>query len=316
MASQRKKQKPTIVLTGVNGRFGRMLARALHRDYRLIGVDPRGARRLPRDVTVHTIDLRRKKVEDIFRRNRIDAVIHLNPTPEWRGRTSEHRNIAVLGTQKLFSYCAKYQVPKAILLSSAALYGAHPDNDQFLTEAAPLMAGSGFATMRDLVEVDMFATSFFWKTPEVDTVILRPVHIVGDLNNGVSLYFKQKRVPTLLGFDPMVQVISPEDVVRSVVLALKPGLRGVFNIVGPAPLPLTQLIRMTGRRPFPVPEAVARSLIGIGFGVGATGVPSAQLDYLKYVCMVNSDAARDQLRFKARMSIEETMAPLERRRPG
>ena len=53
-------------------------------------------------------------------------------------------------------------VPKlSFLLSSANVYGPRPDNAQFLTEDAPLLAASAFSDMRDLVELDMLAQSFF-----------------------------------------------------------------------------------------------------------------------------------------------------------
>ena len=41
------------------------------------------------------------------------------------------------------------------------------------------MAGRQFSEMRDLVKLDMYAQSFVWKHPELETVILRPVNIVG-----------------------------------------------------------------------------------------------------------------------------------------
>lgn len=305
-----RRRQPTVVVTGIASRFGRMLARSLHQDYRIIGIDARGARHVPKDVTVHAIDVRRRKAEDIFRRNRIDAVIHLNPEPEWRGSGREHHHMTVVGTRRVLDFCQRYDVPKVVLLSTAAVYGANPDNNQFLTEEAALLAGQRFPTMRDLVEVDMYAQSFFWRHPEIDTVILRPVHIVGRLNNAPSRYLRARATPMLMGFDPMVQVISPDDVLHAVNLALKPGVRGVFNISGPDPLPLSALVRRIGHRPMPVPETVARIAIGLLSGVRATAVPSAELDYLKYVCMVDDSRARTELRFAPTLSLDQTVEPL------
>src|SRR5437868_14842421 len=78
-----------------------------------------------------------------------------------------------------------------------------------------------------------------WKYPEVDTVILRPAHIVGPtVRNAPSTYLRLPRPWTLAGFDPMVQLIHEEDVAHVLALALRPALRGVFNICGPGELPL------------------------------------------------------------------------------
>ena len=294
-------------MTGITGRFGRMLARALRPDYRIIGVDPRGTAQVPQDIIVHPVDIRRKKAEDIFRRNQVDAVIHMNPTPAWKGNRAEHRSITLMGTRRILSYCQKYRVSKVIVLSSAALYGARPDNNQFLTEDAPLLGGYGFSTLRDLVEVDIYATSFFWRHPEVDTVVLRPAHLVGRLGNTPSAYLQQRYTPTLLGFDPMMQVMSPEDLILAIQLALKPGIRGVFNVAGPQPAPLSEIIRLCGHRPLPVFEPVARALLGMAAGAGAAGIPAAQLEYLKYVCMVDDTQARQVLRYEPQLSLEETL---------
>jgi len=295
-------------MTGIAGRFGRMLARDLRRDHRVIGIDPRGAKHLPQDITVHSVDLRRKKAEDIFRRNRVDTVIHMNPTPAWSGgRGLEHRNLTMMGTRRILEYCQKYNVSKLVLLSSAALYGAHPDNNQFLKEDAPLLGGYGFSAMRDLVEADIYATSFFWRHPEIDTVVLRPAHVVGRLGNTASTYLSLKVAPTLMGFDPMMQIMSAEDLIHAFRLAMKPGIRGIFNVAGGAPAPLSELIRLAGNHALPVPEIVAKGMLNSAFGLGLAGIPAAQLDYLKYVCMADDTHAREVLRYSPRMTLAETL---------
>lgn len=306
----RRKRRHTVVITGIGSRLGRRLTRALHGDYRIIGIDPRGAKHMPKDVTVHPIDLRRRRAEDIFRRNQIDAIVHLNPEPEWKGRAIEHRNLAVLGTHRVLDFSQKHDVPKVVLLSSANIYGPSPDNNQFLTEEAPLLAGQRFPTMRDLVEVDMYAQSFFWRHPEIDTVILRPVNIVGRLNNSASRYLQLRSVPTLLGFDPMVQVMAPDDVIHAIRLSLKPGVRGIFNVAGPGPLALSELIRRVGRPRLPVPEGLARFTIGALAGIGASAVPSAEIDYLKYICMVDDHRARQTLGWAPTLTLDQTLEPL------
>jgi UDP-glucose 4-epimerase len=52
-----------------------------------------------------------------------------------------------------------------VVLSSANVYGPRPDNPQFLTEEAPLLGSQDFSDIRDLIEVDMLAQSFFWRNP-------------------------------------------------------------------------------------------------------------------------------------------------------
>src|SRR6185369_1735206 len=115
--------------------------------------------------------------------------------------------------------------------------------------------------IRDLIEVDMLAQSFFWKRPETETVILRPVHILGAVRNAPSNYLRLPMVPTLLGFDPMIQVIHELDVVEAIVAALAPGVRGIFNIVGPGEVPLSTVLKELGRRTLPIPHPVAQPIL-------------------------------------------------------
>jgi UDP-glucose 4-epimerase len=305
----RTRRRQTIVVTGIASRFGRLLARMLRDHYRIIGIDERGAHHMPADVTVHALDLRRRKAEDIFRRNQIDAVIHLVPEPT--RRTTDGRRMAdMVGAHRVFEYCQKNNVPKIIVLSTANVYGPAADNNQFLTEESPLLAGQRFPTMREFVEIDMYAQTWFWRRPECETVILRPVNIVGRIGNAASRYLSLNPVPTLLGFDPMVQVIAPEDVVRAIECALVPGVRGVFNVAGPGALPLRELIRRLGRTAVPVLDPIARMLIGALSGAGLSAAPSAELDYLKYICMVDDHRARATLGYEPRLTLDETLAPL------
>ena len=133
----------------------------------------------PKDLEIHQVDIRKRKAEDLFRKGNVKALIHMGIMHDPRMSAEEHHFFNVLGTAKALDYCAKHGVEKLVVLSSANVYGPHPNNTNFLTEDAPLMAAARFGEIRDLVEVDILAQSFIWKHPEVETVILRPVHIVG-----------------------------------------------------------------------------------------------------------------------------------------
>ena len=45
----------------------------------------------------------------------------------------------------------------------------------------------------------------------------------------------------------MVQVIHELDVVEAIVRALTPGVRGIFNVVGPGEVPLSTILRELGQ---------------------------------------------------------------------
>src|SRR5438105_158104 len=181
-----------IVVTGIAGRLGRLVARRLHRDSQatVVGIDRRGFPGRPRDIEHVQVDLRSKRARDVFRRGDVTALVHLGVMHDPRQSGAEHHSWNVQGTLRLLDACATYGVPKVVVLSSANVYGPRPDNPQFLPEDAPLMASQEFPAIRDLIEVDMIASSFFWKSQATDTVILRPVHILGAVKNAPSNYLR------------------------------------------------------------------------------------------------------------------------------
>ncbi len=296
-----------VVITGICGKLGKGVARVLHREGKVIGVDRRPFPDKPKDIEHRQIDVRRKKLKDVFRAVKVDAVVHLGVMHDPRASAAEHHSWNVAAFGKLLEYVAQFQVPKLVLLSSANVYGPQPDNPQFLTEESPLLGGAAFSEIRDLIEVDILAQSFFWKHPETETVILRPVHILGGVHNAASNYLRLDTVPTLLGFDPMVQVIHEGDVVRAIQLALRGGVRGIFNVAGPAPLPLSRVIKLVGRPHLPVPYSMAKLLLRRMWSLRLSNFPVPELDHIRFVCMVDDARARRELGFTPGVPIEETV---------
>lgn len=304
--------RPAVAITGLSGNLGRVLAKILHRDERIIGIDRRPFPGKPKDIELYQLDIRRTKCEDIFRTHDIRALVHLGIMHDPRMSAREHHSFNVVGTANVLDYCARYGVNKVVFLSSATVYGPSPDNSNFLTEDAPLMGATRFPEMRDLIAVDMFAQSFFYKYPRIETVILRPVHIVGPtIRNAPSTYLRLKRPWMLAGFDPIVQFIHAEDVCRAIQKVLVPGVRGVYNVVGPGEIPLSAALHELGRIPTPVPHVVARPLLKALFKYNVVNFPPEELDHLQYLCAVDGSRASRDWDWQPRYSLRDTIRSVE-----
>jgi UDP-glucose 4-epimerase len=300
--------RPAVVVTGISGNLGRTLAKLLHKRERIIGIDRRPFPGKPKDIEMYQLDLRKRKAEDVFRRNDVQAVIHLGIMHDPRMNEEEHHSFNVVGTTRILEYCARYGVKKVVMLSSANVYGPSPDNSNFLTEDAPLMAASRFSEVRDLTEVDMLAYGFFWKHPDIQTVILRPVHIVGpNIKNAPSNYLRLKYPWVLAGFDPIVQLIHVEDAARAMVEALRPEAKGVYNVVGPGEVPLSAIFRELGRTALPVPHLVARPLLELMFKYHLASFPPPELDHIQFLCAVDGSRWGKDLAWKPTYSMRETI---------
>lgn len=302
-----------VVITGMSGRLGRVVARRLHQDGRwsIVGLDRRPFHGRPKDVEHYEVDLRSKKARDVFRTGDVHALVHMGVMHDPRASVAELYSWNVGGTSRLLEYCQAYGVRKVVVLSSANVYGPRPDNPQFLTEEAPLMAAQRFPQMRDLVEIDHLVSTFFWKARETETVILRPVHILGQVHNAPSNYLRLDPVPVLLGFDPMVQVIHEKDVAHAIVRALAPGVRGIFNLTGPGEVPLSVILKELGRRTLPVPHPLAKPLWTVAFRLGLSSYPVGEFDFIRYVCMVDGSRAERELGFRPRFSLKETIQAVD-----
>jgi len=300
-----------VLVTGICGRLGKRVARVLHRETQVVGVDRRPFHDRPKDIDHAQVDIRRKKLKDVFRAGDVRAVVHLGIMHDPRASAAEHHSWNVSGFAKLLEYVDQFAVPKLVVLSSSNVYGPHSDNAQFLGEEAPLLGGQNFSDIRDLIEVDMLAQSFFWKTPTTETVILRPVHILGTVHNAASNFLRLPTIPTLLGFDPMVQVVHESDVVRAIQLAIVPGVKGIFNVAGPPPMPLSRIIKLLDRPTFPVPYTLGRMLLGRMWSLRLTSFPVPELDHIRYVCMVDDRRARSAMGYAPAMGVEETVRAVD-----
>jgi UDP-glucose 4-epimerase len=304
----------TVVVSGIAGAVGRRLTRALHRHCRVLGLDHRAFPDRPKDVEHREVDIRRKRAREVFRGADVRAVVHLGVLHDSHDRASDLHARNLLGFQQLLDFVRQYRVPKVVLVSSANVYGPRSDNPQFLTEEAPLLGAAASEHARDLVSVDMVAQSFFWQHADTETVILRPAHVLGTVENAPSNYLRLAVVPTLLGFDPMMQVVHQDDVVRAILLSLRPGVRGIFNLAGPPPAALSRVLKLLERKTLPVPHTLARLGAERLWRWRMSSVPSPDLDFIRYVCMVDDARARRVLGYEPDFDLVETLRSVDAER--
>jgi len=298
-----------LLITGIAGGLGRLIAKRLGDYFKVAGVDRSPWEGFPPNVSMHVVDLRKRKFEDVFRTERPDALVHHAFVRHFRSDPRVRHEVNVLGTKRVLEYAIAYGVKRVVVLSSSYVYGALPDNPFYLNEDFPLNVSRTYPEVRDLAEVDTLATAFLWRHPEVTTTILRPVNTLGYYTNStIRRYLSARYVPTILGFNPMTQFIHEEDVAEGVALALQSGTHGVFNVVGPGAVPLKVAIRETGGTAVPIPEPVARAVIDRLFRLGLYHTPPGAIDFLKYPCVLDGEAFQRATGFTPLFSLEDTFA--------
>jgi UDP-glucose 4-epimerase len=298
-----------VLITGVAGGQGRLIARRLADRFEVCGVDRLPWEGHPRSLRFHLLDLRKKKFQDIFRTERPAAVVHLAFVRHFGLDPRLRHEVNVLGTQQLLEYCAAYGVRRVVVLSTSYVYGALPENPYYMTEDAPLNVSRTYPEVRDLAEVDTLCSGFLWRHPEIATAILRPVNTLGYyVHSAIGRYLKLDYVPTIFGFNPMMQFIHEEDLAEAVALALQAGAHGVFNVAGPGAVPVEVAIRATGGTPLPIPEAAARAIFGALFRFGLYPFPPGAIDFVKYPCTVDASRFRRATGFTPLFTLEDIFA--------
>jgi len=298
-----------VLITGIAGGQGRLIARRLAGTFQVTGVDRTPWAGHPPGLSVHVLDLRKRKMEDIFRTEHPETVIHQGFIRHFRGDPRVRHEVNVLGTKRLLEYAIKYGAKRVIVVSSGYVYGAQPNNPYYLDEDFSLNVSRNFPDVRDLAEVDSLVTAFLWRHPEVQTTILRPVPTLGYyVHSAISRYLRQRWVPMIMGFDPMMQFIHEEDVAEAVALALTCSTHGIYNVVGPGAVPLSVAIEETGGTAVSIPEPIARFIFQRLFSLGLYHTPPGAMDFLKYPCTLDGRRFHDATGFTPLFNLQDTFA--------
>ncbi len=259
------------------------------------------------------MDLRKKKFEDVIRTELPTAIVHMGFVRHFRSDEKTRHDVNVRGTKQLLDHCVNHGVQKLVVLSSSYVYGAFPENPYFMDEDSPLSASRSYPEIRDLVEVDTLASAFLWRYPHIRTCVLRPVNVLGYyVHSMIAQYLRQRRIPTVMGFDPMMQFLHEEDLSEAIALSLEHGLQGVFNVVGPGEVPLHTAIRETGGTAWSVPEPILRPMFDRLFRLGLIPYPPGALDYLKFPITLSGSRFVEATNFHPLFGLEEIFHSIRR----
>jgi UDP-glucose 4-epimerase len=294
-----------VVVTGVSGILGRMVAARLAAErHKVIGIDVRPWPDAPPGVEVHVVDVRKRAAEDVIRTARPAVVVHMGTLTQFTAPTEERERINLDGTRKVFEHCHRYKVKHVVFVGRHTFYGASGDSPLYHTEDEPPVAVTKFPELTDLVAADLFAGSALWRYPDMTTTVLRMCYTLGPAKHGtLATFLKGPMVPMVLGFDPLFQFMHEQDVTSAIVLAAKSKVAGVFNVAGPQPVPLSLVVRVTGRTAVPLPEPIFRRLLG---RFGLPKLTPGAMQHIKHAVVI--DASRFRAATGFQHQIDEVQA--------
>lgn len=331
--------KRIVAVTGAFGFLGRKLLRRLERDpdvQRIVAIDLRDAMELVvregestdptrvlkthSRVSAHQLDLTApgadRELQEIFVAERVDTVCHLaflsNPTHAME-MAHELETIGTMYVLNAIQACLG--VRHVVSLSSTMLYGARLENPSWLTESHPLAASQDSRWLRDKVDADAQVRRFSEANPDRDISVVRVGIVLGEgTRNFWSRYLGRSVVPTVLGFDPLFQILHAEDASRGMHALVKQAPRGIFNLAGRGVLPLSQVIHHLGHRALPIPASAGSALLSTLWRAQLIEIPPMFLDYLRWPWVADIHHLYEQVgflpRYSTREAVERAAAPV------
>lgn len=303
-----------VLIPGISGKLGRLVAeRLVSLGHEVSGIDRRPWEGAPSAISVYPVDIRKRAAEEVFRKHKPEAVIHMATVTSLMVSGEERYRINLGGTRAVFDHCRTYGVAHCIFVGRHTYYGAGPDSPLFHTEDEPPMALSTFPELADLVAADLYASTTLWRSPELTTTVLRMCYALGPSGHGtLTTFLRGARVPCVLGFDPLFQFMHEQDMASALCLTLEKRIRGVFNVAGPQPVPLSIVARETGRVALPLPEFVFAAVLG---RFGLPKLPPGALEHIKYPVVIDATAFREATGFKHEFDEAETMRQFREAHP-
>jgi UDP-glucose 4-epimerase len=313
--AKRPAKKPVVAFTGVNGFLGRNLVGILEEDDRydrlvlldLVAPATAGAKsRFYRvDLTQPGVDAR---IAEILSAEGVETLVHLALVSSPTYASAWRHEIESVGTMHVIHACEAAKLRKFVSWSQTLLFGASTSNPNFLTEDRPLRASDKSAFLRDKIEIDENVQAFGERQEKTLVTLLRTCPMLGPtVKNFVTRYFSRRIVPTVLGFDPLVQFVHEVDAVRAFKAAIDRDYPGVFHVVGEGVLPLGTAIKIAGRATLPLPyftlEAIARVSWAAQFGEA----PFPFVDYVRYLCIADGAKAAAVMGFRPVYSTREAL---------
>ncbi len=249
-------REPRIVaLTGARTFLGKHLLGLLEEDEtvgRLVVIDGEApvhagpkTRSYPIDRTEPNAAAR---IAEILAAESVDTFVHLGFLENPTRNTAWAHELESVGTLHVLHACRERPVQKLILGSATSLYGPHYDNPNFLDEAHPLRGLRGLSFFADKIDAERQVRAFAADMKDVCVTVLRFAPLLGPtVESYVTRWLSRKMVPTLLGFDPLLQFVHEVDALAALKLALAEDAPGVFNIVAEGVLPVSTVVKLAGR---------------------------------------------------------------------
>ena len=193
----------------------------------------------------------------IIRASGVDTVIHPCMIVDSAHASARRiHELNVIATMNLLAAAGTpgSSVRQLVVTSSGLVYGSTEEDPATFCEETPRAGVPQTDVERSLIEAEGLVREFAQDNPSAAVTLLRVADVLGaGIATSISKNLSRPLCPSVSGFDPLVQFVHEDDVVRAVTLATRRRLDGTYNVAGPGRLPWSKVTAICGTRRLPLP---------------------------------------------------------------
>jgi nucleoside-diphosphate-sugar epimerase len=223
----------------------------------------------------------------------VDVIVHtdLDVSPDTDQR--RRRTFNVRGVQAVLTAAAAERVGRVVIISSAMVYGARPENPVPMPEDAPLTAEPDGSLAGDIAEIESLTRRARRATPQMEVALARPAALVGEpADTLVTRHFESPRLLAVRGCPPRWQFCHVDDLVSALELAARGVVGGDFAVGCDGWLDTDQIEALSGLKTIELPARLTLATAQRLHRMGLTPASAADLRYLVYPWVVDCATLR------------------------
>jgi UDP-glucose 4-epimerase len=163
--------------------------------------------------------------------------------------------INVIGTMNLLAAAGApgSTVRHIVVKSSTLVYGSSAADPTTFHEDTPRSSPARNSVERALIEAEGLVRDFSEDNPSTLVTVLRFANVLGThLTTPISRNLSRPVCPSIFGFDPMLQFVEQDDVVRALLHVTRGSIPGLYNVAGDGRLPWSEVASICGTRLIPL----------------------------------------------------------------
>ena len=223
----------------------------------------------------------------------IDVIVHTDLDLAADSDPRARRAFNVRGAQTVLTAAAAGGVGRVVLITSAMVYGASPDNPVPIDERAPLLAEPDGSVVGDFMEIEQLAERSRTK-PGMEITVVPQAALVGEsIDTLITRHFEAPRLLAVKGCAPRWQFCHVADLLSAIEVAAAGDVSGAFAVGSAGWLEQDQVEELSGLRRIELPAAVTFATAQRLHRAGITPAPVSDLHYVVYPWVVDCRTLRE-----------------------